>query len=363
MAYEYKGLGFSDEDVQSVEHDISGGVLTTTLTLKDGTTKLSGTATLPTTVSSADKLATSRTIDGVSFNGSASINHYASCSTAAATAEKTVTRTGFSLGAGARIAVRFSNTNTASNPKLNVNGTGAKSIYYRNSAITASVLEANRIYEFVYDGNQYELVGDVNVVKNVNGSTTPNKAIYAPTSSGSSGQYLKSNGSNSAPTWVSLPIPADFGTSGQYLKSSGSDSAPTWAAAPTPEYYPIYTHFGTGITVKGLGDLTQADTTLGYKIKITSITGTQPPKVYPTASTFCFWYGSIKTEVTYVNQQSGSHNVADLIFTIPTSSYLAYMLKNSANNEVSFTNDYDAFAICGQTSSYFSMTKPSYFSM
>ena len=362
MAYEYKGLGFSEEDVQSVEHDISGGVLTTTLTLKDGT-KLSGEATLPTTVSSADKLSTSRLIDGVSFNGSSSITHYATCSTAASTAAKTVTCTGFSLVTGARIAVRFSNTNTATNPTLNVNSTGAKSIYYRNSAITAAVLAANRIYEFVYDGSQYELVGDLSVVGTVNGSTTPNKAIYAPTSSGSSGQYLKSNGSNSAPTWVSLPVPADFGTSGQYLKSSGSDSAPVWAGAPAPDYYPIYTHFGPGITIKGLGDLTQASTTLGYKIKITSITGAQPPKVYPTASTFCFWYESIQTEVTYVNQQSGSHNVTDLTFTIPTSSYLAYMLKSRANNEVSFTNDYDAFAICGQTASYFSMTPPSYFAM
>ena len=223
MAYEYKGLGFSEEDVQSVEHDISGGVLTTTLTLKDGT-KLSGTATLPTTASSADKLATSRTIDGVSFNGSASINHYASCSTEAATAEKTVTRTGFSLGTGARIAVRFSNTNTASNPKLNVNGTGAKSIYYRNSAITPSVLEANRIYEFVYDGAQYELVGDLSVVGALNGSTTPNKTIYAPTTSGSSGQVLKSNGSSSAPTWGTV-LPFDtwdgFGNSGSLVLPSG----------------------------------------------------------------------------------------------------------------------------------------------
>ena len=223
MAYEYKGLGFSDEDVQSVEHDIFGGVLTTTLTLKDGT-KLSGEATLPTTVNSADKLSTSRLIDGVSFNGSASITHYASCSTAAATAEKTVTCTGFSLVTGARIAVKFSYTNTASNPTLNVNNTGAKSIYYRNVAITASVLAGSHIYEFVYDGYQYELVGDVDVVKSVNGSTTPNTAIYAPTTSGSSGQVLKSNGSGNPPIWSTV-LPFDdwdgFGTAGSLVLPSG----------------------------------------------------------------------------------------------------------------------------------------------
>ena len=49
---------------------------------------------LQTTISgnagSATKLATARTIDGVSFNGTANITHFGTCSTAAATAAKTV---------------------------------------------------------------------------------------------------------------------------------------------------------------------------------------------------------------------------------------------------------------------------------
>lgn len=49
-------------------------------------------------------LQTARTIDGVSFNGSAAITHYGACSTAAATAAKTVTLAGFSLVSGARVA-------------------------------------------------------------------------------------------------------------------------------------------------------------------------------------------------------------------------------------------------------------------
>ena len=106
-------------------------------------------------------LATKRTIDGMQFDGSANIHHYAECSTAAATAAKAVTLSGFTLATGARIIVRFTVTNTASNPTLNVNGTGAKAIQYRNAAISAGYLDANRLREFVYDGSAWELIGDV----------------------------------------------------------------------------------------------------------------------------------------------------------------------------------------------------------
>ena len=110
---------------------------------------------------SATKLATARTIDGISFDGSATIAHYGTCSTEAATAAKVVACTGFALATGSRITVRFTVTNTAANPTLNVNGTGAKAIRYRNAAVSASYLAANRTYDFVYDGTYYQLVGDV----------------------------------------------------------------------------------------------------------------------------------------------------------------------------------------------------------
>ena len=109
----------------------------------------------------AKTLATARTVDGVSFNGSANITHYGTCSTAAATAEKVVSLTGFTLATGARIAVKFTVTNTAASPTLNVNSTGAKEIYYRGAAISAGYLAANRTYEFVYNGTQYDLIGDL----------------------------------------------------------------------------------------------------------------------------------------------------------------------------------------------------------
>lgn len=121
---------------------------------------------------SATKLATARTIDGVSFNGTANITHYGTCSTAAATAAKVVSLTGFTLAEGAEVSVKFTVTNTASNPTLNVNSTGAKAIYYRGSVISAGYLAANRVYKFVYDGTNYELIGDINVDTNTDTKVT-----------------------------------------------------------------------------------------------------------------------------------------------------------------------------------------------
>lgn len=123
-------------------------------------------ATLPELPSSlpgsdtANKLATARTIDGVNFDGSANIIHYGTCSTAAGTAAKTVACTGFVLQTGARIIVLFSNANTAANPTLNVNNTGAHAIRYQGANITATYIQ-NGAYEFVYDGTNYQYVGSI----------------------------------------------------------------------------------------------------------------------------------------------------------------------------------------------------------
>ena len=95
-------------------------------------------------------------------NGTSNVVNYGTCSTAAATAAKVVSCSNFALITGAEITVKFTTTNTAANPTLNVNGTGAKAIYYRGSAISAGYLAANRTYTFRYNGTQYELVGDLN---------------------------------------------------------------------------------------------------------------------------------------------------------------------------------------------------------
>lgn len=94
------------------------------------------------------------------------VTHYGTCSTAAGTAAKEVSCSGFKLVTGANIFIKFTVTNTASNPTLNVNGTGAKAVYYNNVAISAGQLKVNRILHFIYNGTQYEFVGEFDTSNN-----------------------------------------------------------------------------------------------------------------------------------------------------------------------------------------------------
>lgn len=81
---------------------------------------------------------------------------YVTCSTAATTAAKTATLSGFVLNQGVRVTVNFTYDNTVDIPTLNINSTGAKSIYFNGSRVT---YDLNRgIYELMYDGTQYQII-------------------------------------------------------------------------------------------------------------------------------------------------------------------------------------------------------------
>lgn len=90
---------------------------------------------------------------------------HASCDTAAGTAAKTCSLAGFDLNTGNIVAVKFKNTNTASNPTLNINNTGAKSIVYGNTAIgtAADTLDyagrANATILYMFNGTSYVWLG------------------------------------------------------------------------------------------------------------------------------------------------------------------------------------------------------------
>ena len=89
------------------------------------------------------------------------------CSTAAATAAKTVSYTGFTLTDYKRVYVQFTNGNTANQPTLNVNGTGAKSILYAGQALRANVRDYNNgcyipaatTLELVYYNSYWRIIG------------------------------------------------------------------------------------------------------------------------------------------------------------------------------------------------------------
>ena len=120
-------------------------------------------------VLSASKLTTARNIDGVSFDGSAKIHHFGSCSTAAGTAAKTVTLDDsmtFTLEKGASVFVKFTNANSVANPTLAVNGTTAKAIMrYGTTAPSTSAKsswQAGSVVHLVYDGTYWQMVGWLN---------------------------------------------------------------------------------------------------------------------------------------------------------------------------------------------------------
>ncbi len=89
--------------------------------------------------------------------------HYGTCETSAYSAAKEVTAPGFFLTAGSRIAVKFSNGNGAAYPTLNVHETGTKPIHYMGRQITgiSGMIQKGGVYDFVYDGTNYEIIGNV----------------------------------------------------------------------------------------------------------------------------------------------------------------------------------------------------------
>lgn len=121
------------------------------------------------------------------------------CSTAAATAAKTVTvGTTFKPVAGATLIVTFQNAITVANATLAVtygaSGSqqtlAAKPIYYRGSALAANLVEAGATLVLRYDGTNYNIIGSLQIDP-------------FPSQSGNSGKFLKTDGS--AVSWADIP--------------------------------------------------------------------------------------------------------------------------------------------------------------
>lgn len=139
---------------------------------------------------------------------------YGTCATAAATAAKVVTLTGFTLVDGATIHVKFTNSNTVANPTLNVNSTGAKSImrYGTTAASTSTATSwlAGAIVSFTYDGTYWVLNDyqedtntDVNVTQTVVSANSEYKVLLTTagrTATGTSTTCFDSNISINAST-------------------------------------------------------------------------------------------------------------------------------------------------------------------
>ena len=86
---------------------------------------------------------------------------YGECNVAPSTVEKQVTTLNgnFKLKQGAKVSVKFLQGHTASTMTLNVDGTGAKNVYRDGSNLTSSMIKVSNVYDFVYDGTYWRIVG------------------------------------------------------------------------------------------------------------------------------------------------------------------------------------------------------------
>lgn len=97
-------------------------------------------------------------------SASLSPTYYGTCATAAATGAKVVECPGFTLTKGARVAVKFTNSQTynattAAPLTLNVNNTGAVPVMRIGTTVLPRYMwQAGPVVEFVYDGTNYTMI-------------------------------------------------------------------------------------------------------------------------------------------------------------------------------------------------------------
>jgi hypothetical protein len=103
--------------------------------------------------------------------------NYTTCGSGASDQVKLISDDGFELSTHLRLLVLMTNTNTNSTPKFNINGTGAKDVWYNgNVASDTNTWSAREVLDVYYDGINYvattyggaqfstgEKVGDVGI--------------------------------------------------------------------------------------------------------------------------------------------------------------------------------------------------------
>lgn len=81
---------------------------------------------------------------------------YFVCETLGSTAAKTLAAANYELLTGGSLKVKFIYKNTANNATLNINGKGAKALYYQGERVSSTnTWEANEVVEIFYDGTDY----------------------------------------------------------------------------------------------------------------------------------------------------------------------------------------------------------------
>ena len=176
--------------------------------------------------------------------------YFGTCSTAAATQIKVVSCAGFELKTGSRIAVQFTYSNTASQPKLNVNGTGDKFICgIDGTSVITGIWREKETIDFVYDGSWWIALGCLYAttpeygLTKLSSSTASTSTTLAATASAVKRAYDRSS-------WTSISL------TNALALSYGGTGAKTAAAART--------NLGIAATSLYNGTLTSGSITFNY---------------------------------------------------------------------------------------------------
>ena len=166
----------------------------------------------------------------------ATLGHgYGTCTTAEATKEKTAGLNSYSLSTGGSVSIKFT-YNVPASSTLNINGKGAKNIFYRGAAITAGIIKAGDIATFVYDGTQYQLISrdrDDNTTYN-NATTSTAGLMSATDKSKLDGIATNANNYTHPTSSGNKHIPSG-GSAGQILRWS-ADGTAVWGADNDTKY-------------------------------------------------------------------------------------------------------------------------------
>lgn len=190
------------------------------------------------------------------------------CSTAAATAAKVLTVTNFTLTTNSFVIVKFTVTNTASNPTLNVNGTGAKPIFYNGVAAPADLIVANDLIVMMYDGTNWVMSGTMDYATSVTSLTSGGTGT-----TGTSSRVARADHTHTLPAYPTIPtsLPANGGNAdtvdGKHASEfstatpliSGNNNGSVRMIGTKSDYVMGENAFAQGINTQADGDASYAE--------------------------------------------------------------------------------------------------------
>ena len=176
--------------------------------------------------------------------------YFGVCETAAATQVKVVSCPGFELKTGSRIAVQFTYGNSASQPKLNVNGTGDKFICSTDGmSVIADIWRDKETVDFVYDGSWWIAIGCLYATTAYYGLTKLSSSISSSSTTLAANSYAVKRAYDRS-SWTSISL------TNALAIAYGGTGAKTAAAART--------NLGISATSLYNGTLTSGSITFNY---------------------------------------------------------------------------------------------------